>query len=372
MTPSKAAHRDRPHPAKGPRSAWLALLPVLLSSCADDGQAPGFNILVLNHRASASAPTRLRFTWRDSAGGVNFFRKEVPETGSLRPEGETLAKVLIDVDGNKPGPRHLWVEGLNSRNQVESQAVDTIAMLPSASNFRVTHTIRLQFGLMPDDRDGDGIPDLVDNCPDWPNPTQQTPCGEPPDAGAPETMMDATQDAAPAPADAPPPADASDARDAATPMDVAQDVVMNADLPTGNLVRNGGFEMGTMHWINVSATGGGAASPGYMSEHALVETAGDGLWRQGIEPFFDNATYRVSAWGSSAGMGARCTLEVSYREAGNMVRMQSAPFNATSFVRAEFSVDVPTGATNLFVNLRNNGNSLCRFDEVELTLTRRN
>ena len=139
----------------------------------------------------------------------------------------------------------------------------------------------------------------------------------------------------------------------------------------GNLISNPGFEDGVACWSPVGANGS-AMSPGHSGAAALYVTSADSFWRQGISPFVDDATYRISGWGKGGADNSRCMMSVQYWNVGNTVRTESAVFPGNNWVRAELNITVPVRATGLRLVTNNNGETDCAYDDFEVILVTRN
>jgi Sulfatase-modifying factor enzyme 1 len=195
--------------------ARKAALLLLLATAACPGPAPdeGTRLLVTFERAEGTpVPEYLYLTW---VGGGNVYgeNQRAPATGSL-PAGPVLGTFQISVR-EADTSRTIVARGYVGENLVCEGAITTRTDPDAAKSV----TLELRPGHLDDD-DGDGIPDLVDNCRGESN-RGQGPCqGVAPDAG--EMDADAPDNTVPPDTAAPP--------DAGAP-----DTLVTPDLPPGKL-----------------------------------------------------------------------------------------------------------------------------------------
>jgi hypothetical protein len=218
----------------------LALL-VVAAGC---GGAPSGLTVTVVAGSDVARPTALSVSWISDRGTL-FQRDEVPVAA-----GETLASIFIELDSSDGSDRRILVRG---KGPGTASSIGAIRIRGAMANQVATVTLRPMMA----DGDGDGLPDVIDDC---------TGCG-PADGGAPEDA-DLTpypdgpppfeSDAA-APADASPVAtDAAPAADAALPpipnlvalwrMDEGTGTVARDSSPAGNsgtLVRPTGMDWGS-------------------------------------------------------------------------------------------------------------------------------
>jgi len=350
-------------PMKMRLSAVLPLsMAVLLMACAEeDSDRAGFLVSVLNYESNAPVPDHLTVTWY-SESGILFNKQRVPETGKLEPEGASLATIVIDTDVGVMGSRRILVRSYDSKNELLAEAAQRDVIIPNAPP-RKQLNIKLVKGPL-DDADMDGVPDLADNCPAAANATQTLPCPAAPDTGVDAMMPMPRLDTNPMPVDmrVEEPADAM-------PVVDSMPVMMNTDLPAGNIIVNGGFENGTTGWTMLVGAGV-AKGPGRSGQNAMYITGTDGLWRQRITQFFDDATYRLSAYGKGQTNGSKCTIGYQFRRADGTNGQQNGLLPGQDWVRAELVFNVPKGATSVTILMNNNLEAECAYDDIELTVMR--
>ncbi|MDZ4696258.1 MAG: carbohydrate binding domain-containing protein [Deltaproteobacteria bacterium] len=344
------------------KTRFESLLPltmaVLLVACADeDSGRSGFLVSVVNHSPSAPAPSHMTVTWFSNVG-ILFENQRVPEKGKLEPEGAALATIVIDTDLGVMGTRRILIRSFNDKGEMLAEAAERDLMVPLGP-VRKQLNIKLVAGAL-DDGDMDNVPDLADNCPGAANKQQTLPCPAGPDAGA-DTIQ---------------PTPRFDTNDMMVdmrvdpPMDTMPDLrPVNTDLPAGNIIVNPGFEDGTTGWEMVlgAAT---AKGPGKSGSNAMYITGGDGYWRQRVAAFYDNATYRLSAWGKGTTNASKCRIGYQYKRSDNSNPNEFALLSSANFVRTEIMFTVPKGATNLSVILQNFDEPECAYDDIELTVMR--
>jgi hypothetical protein len=190
---------------------------VLLASCltgACSGAATGGVEVQVTAAPGAPVPATLRLDWLD---GDTFRLHDVlvPTNGTLDPAAVPLAKVRIEIAGDAQGTRRVVVRGLVDTDIV-SEGTAEIDVAPGSWTVLA---VWLDPGRRPD-RDGDGVPDAVDQCPD--DRTTIGPCSGGPDAAMPTDVA--------APVDVEMPADTSPEGDGPMP-DAALDATVPSDLP---------------------------------------------------------------------------------------------------------------------------------------------
>lgn len=146
-------------------------------------------------------------------------------------------------------------------------------------------------------------------------------------------------------------------------------LVMNTDLPTGNIIVNPGFEDATTGWTMLVGTGA-AKGPAHSGTNAMYVTGGNGLWRQRIALFFDDATYRLRGWGKGTTNTSKCTIGYQFKRSDNTVAQENSLLPGNNWVSADVVFKVPKGALNLTVLLNNNDEPECAYDDLELTVMR--
>jgi Carbohydrate binding domain len=332
---------------------------MLLSACAEeDADRSGFLVSVVNYSSSAPVPSHLTVTWY-SNDGILFENQRVPETGSLQPEGAALATIVIDTDLGVMGTRRVLVRSYNTKNELLAEAAQRDLMVPLAPP-RKQLNIKLVQGAL-DDGDMDNVPDLADNCPAAANATQTLPCPAGPDTGV-DTMKPMPRlDTNEMPVD----------MRIDPPMDTMPDMMMmmNTDLPAGNIIVNPGFEDGTTGWTMVMGTAT-AKGPGKSGSSALYISGGDGYWRQKIGTFYDDATYLLSGWGKGVTNSSKCRIGYQYKRSDNSNPSEFSLLSSANFSQTKIMFTVPKGATNLFVILQNFDEPECAYDDLELTVMR--
>jgi hypothetical protein len=153
---------------------WMFL--AALAGCgAETASRTGLQIEIVDEREGAPAPSHLLVDWLD---GSRVLKRDVrvPAAGVLAPQGSRLAVVRMELADGAEGPRRAIVRGLVDTSVVsEGTGAGTVA-----AGTWDTITVTLSAGRRPD-RDGDGVPDSIDGCPD--DPSSNTLCPEVPDAG---------------------------------------------------------------------------------------------------------------------------------------------------------------------------------------------
>jgi hypothetical protein len=167
-------------PCRQPRRrAWLGALAVaagLGAGCSKEAQIEGGAVLLeLSVTEGVSTPDELRVSVYDDAGTL-WKDARVPDSGALKPESATrLGSVLIQPGAAQGGLR-VHVRGFAAAARVAD------ATLAIAATMRGRFALRLD-GAVPDDGDGDGVPDAIDDCVAAANPAQGGCPGTTTDAG---------------------------------------------------------------------------------------------------------------------------------------------------------------------------------------------
>jgi hypothetical protein len=132
-------------------------------SCGDPAR-PGNLEIRFELEPGATRPSYLVVSWLHDQGAV-FLDRRIPRSGELASEGAILATMIIETDPSIPGERRIVVRGMREALVV----VEGASRIPeSAAKRTLTVTLRAERGT---DRDDDGIPDEVDNCPSIKDPT---------------------------------------------------------------------------------------------------------------------------------------------------------------------------------------------------------
>src|SRR3954469_21937223 len=162
------------------RARALPLLVVLGCSAGGSAAAPRL-LLSFERPPGALRLEYLRLTWV-AQGMVLADERRVPAQGTL-PASGPLGSFEIELRGADVW-RTVIVDGLAGRDVVAQGAVHVFVR----GGQTVTARVAMEDGRLPD-RDRDGLPDVVDDCPLVPNPAQ-APCGTPdaapPDAASPD------------------------------------------------------------------------------------------------------------------------------------------------------------------------------------------
>lgn len=176
-------------------SARLQALLLLGAAACGCTSAPTTVLVHVQGAAGLGAPDELRLNVFTEKGAAVRDRR-IPETG--RP---VLPGDLVLYPRETHGSIRVWVRALGAKGPLGDGA--TTASLLEGKQLEVT--VLIAVATLPD-RDGDGVPDAVDNCPDLANP-QQGPCA-PLDAGprdgAPDRPGDASAERPEASTDLPP------------------------------------------------------------------------------------------------------------------------------------------------------------------------
>lgn len=107
-----------------------------------------------------------------------------------------LALIAIDVDADFAKPRRLWVR---ARRDFDIIAEYAMPLPPAMAGQQLKIDVFMPWGKRAD-KDGDEVPDSVDDCPTKADPDQNQPC---PTASVDAGSVDAKNDEAPAKVDAP-------------------------------------------------------------------------------------------------------------------------------------------------------------------------
>jgi hypothetical protein len=208
----------------------LACAVVILTAACTNQPARGVELQII--AADGVAPRSLRFDWIDGAS-LLLRDVRVPDHVDLDPTRTPLAKIRVQVALGAQGRRRAVVRGLVD-DSVVSEGTAEVDLI--GTGWAVVQ-VPLAAGRRPD-RDGDGVPDDVDDCPD--DGRTFGPCdaadGSTADEGAP--ALDAALDAAPmaeaaAPADGASPIDLAAGPDAAAPDASTEAPVEDARSPCG-------------------------------------------------------------------------------------------------------------------------------------------
>ncbi|MCK5806652.1 MAG: thrombospondin type 3 repeat-containing protein, partial [Lentisphaeria bacterium] len=130
-------------------------------------------LLEVRSRAGLPQPDALKITVFDSTKATVSDRR-LPEKGS-----PTLPSTVVLFPKKESGRLRILVRA-RDLTQVIGEGTTEVTLQAGS---QVSAVVTIEVGKLPD-RDGDGVPDTIDNCPDLPNPTQ-TPCrtdGGPSDA----------------------------------------------------------------------------------------------------------------------------------------------------------------------------------------------
>lgn len=167
----------------------FAVCSALLSGCADD--APTTVLLRIEEGSLTQTPKSLRLSVYGDAGQL-IDNTPLPATGALELPGE-----VVLYPRQQSGTLRLLVRAFDARDTEVGSGLRNVTL---QSGQQTRATIMLEAGSRPD-RDGDGVPDEIDNCPDVSNP-QQEPCamdgsadvGDASDGGPQEGGVDARRD----------------------------------------------------------------------------------------------------------------------------------------------------------------------------------
>jgi hypothetical protein len=177
------------------RTTATLLLALAAGACRSGSQVPepGAVLLKLQMDGQASAPDELRL-WVYDDSGTLWSDVRFPSEGTLAPpRGGDLGTILIQP-GAVSGKLRIHARALAGGARVLD---GTLAFAPGAG--ASTPTLELAVDL-PQDSDGDGVPDDIDDCASTANPDQGG-CALPSDAGSGEETdggaTDAANDAAP-------------------------------------------------------------------------------------------------------------------------------------------------------------------------------
>lgn len=169
MSSTSSAIRQR-RVARRWRLRAVAVLALALASGGCSNDAPTTVLLRLTAQPGLPTPEALLLFVFDASGRAVDARR-LPEQGLPQLPGD-----VVLYPSQASGTLRLLVQARLGKSVV-GEGATTVALRSGA---QVAADLLIATGRLPD-RDGDGVPDLVDNCPDQPNP-EQTPCGGP-DAG---------------------------------------------------------------------------------------------------------------------------------------------------------------------------------------------
>lgn len=161
------------------------LLLLVLSACEQD--APTTVLLRIESGTVTEQPERLALTVLAAEGLL--LERRVPAQGAPTLPGEVV--LYPDREG---GELRLWVRAF----ALDTELGSGVTRVTLVRQQQTPATVTLAATPLPD-RDGDGVPDEIDNCPDWPNPEQE-PCpteggpGDASDGGQPDLRHDAAPD----------------------------------------------------------------------------------------------------------------------------------------------------------------------------------
>jgi hypothetical protein len=147
-------------------------LVVLAPSCG--GDATGTTGVRLSIVSEDVIPEVITVSWFHGAQLV--FERRAPSTGTLAPDSAARVLVIIDVAPDAAGTRRVVARGLISERPV-SEGAGRVEVV--AGQWQEL-TVRLTSGRLPD-RDADGLPDDIDDCPANPDPACRTADGGLPD-----------------------------------------------------------------------------------------------------------------------------------------------------------------------------------------------
>ncbi|MFL5307602.1 MAG: hypothetical protein ACJ8F1_20450 [Polyangia bacterium] len=150
------------------RALLLAVLVTAAASCHGSTEAPEAGALLLRVSLAANAPMpdELRL-WLFDANGALWTNARFPATGALVPESASMLGTILVQPGTTAGNLRLDVRGLRA-GAIAEEALSTIA--PAARAAGVFDV--LLSAALPSDRDGDGVPDPIDDCPAVADPAQ--------------------------------------------------------------------------------------------------------------------------------------------------------------------------------------------------------
>ena len=145
-------------------SLWGAALALLLAGCTTRGLgATGVRIDVTTEDPNLH-PWYYQLQWLDAERAL--FTRKVPDDGRLSEDPAATASVFIQFEPAAAGPRRVVARGWRDGAVIAVGAARVDAVGGTWTSVRVVTS-------PPDkvaDRDGDDIPDEVDNCPTTPDP----------------------------------------------------------------------------------------------------------------------------------------------------------------------------------------------------------
>jgi hypothetical protein len=168
-----------------PRLCGCGLVLFAVAACARSQDAVETGLLLrFENAAEAPVPDEVRLFLYDQ-GGRLFHDERLPRSGPLTPRALPELGSLLVYPGQTQGPLRGFARGYRASQRVSDAVIKMIAVRP---NQVVEATMRLSPDAL-DDRDQDGVPDEIDNCPQ-PNPEQKG-CAPGPDADPPDATGDA-------------------------------------------------------------------------------------------------------------------------------------------------------------------------------------
>ncbi len=155
--------------------AWPLFGLLAVGACqSKSAQGPTGAQIEIATETGTPLPTSIELVWLDGSKQLRQWR--VPEAGELSPGEAGAVSVFVDVEPSSAGPRRVIARGFNGSSPI-SEGAERLTV-PAAG--WVTVRVTLAAGSLPD-RDGDGVPDKIDDC-----PAQFDPCS-PVDASAVDT-----------------------------------------------------------------------------------------------------------------------------------------------------------------------------------------
>ncbi len=152
------------------RATHIGLLVVLALGlgCRSSSSVPepGAVLLQVGCADGVSAPDELR-VWAYHETGVLWDGTRIPEHGALDSTNPAKLGTILIAPGTIQGALRIHVRAY----AVGQRLADGFIAIASLSGEDRTHELHLQPAL-PDDSDGDDVPDAIDDCPGVPNPAQ--------------------------------------------------------------------------------------------------------------------------------------------------------------------------------------------------------
>jgi hypothetical protein len=157
--------RSRSGPRRLGSLATAVLLAGALAGCGKETKLEsGAVLLELSLADGVTTPDELRLSVYDETGTL-WKDMRVPGSGPLAPESATRLGTVLIQPGASQGGLRVHARGFSASARIAD------GMLAIQGGMRGTFALRLE-AAVPLDGDGDGVPDMIDDCPAVANPGQ--------------------------------------------------------------------------------------------------------------------------------------------------------------------------------------------------------